>query len=154
MRVLLDLITIALVGLTTVVAAWTVVHGFTRARLRPMLAIGGSIALAGALQLVASAETAEGPTPLPTVPTTVSTAPEATPTPTNSPTNSVAPTTPAPSATASASPGPADSDGYDPGAGPRSDGKGTGHRGGITKSAPARPSRTTASTEAPAERHR
>jgi hypothetical protein len=156
MRVL-DLITIVLVGLTTVVAAWTAVYGFTRTRLRLMLSLGGTIAIAGALQLVASsAGASEGPPPLPTVPTAVSTAPEATPTPTptNSPTNSVAPTTPAPNATASANPGPTGSHGYDPGAGPRSDGRGTGHRGGIPTSAPARPSRTTASTDAPAERPR
>lgn len=52
MRLILDVITVAVVGFTTVVAAWMVVRGVRRTSPRLMWAVVGTTAVAGLLQWV------------------------------------------------------------------------------------------------------
>ncbi len=84
---ILDLVTITLVGFTTVIAVWMVVNGLRRTRLRLVLSVVGTVAVAGMLQVVvSSADATEArmtpvPSSTPLPPDPVTTEPQQTPPP-------------------------------------------------------------------------
>ncbi len=81
MRLILDVITVAVVGFTTVVAAWMVVRGLRRTSPRLMGAVLGTTALAGLLQWVGPPVAADEPAGPPAVGTTGATTPRFPPVP-------------------------------------------------------------------------
>ncbi|MBL8927654.1 MAG: hypothetical protein JNM77_15690 [Pseudonocardia sp.] len=70
MRLILDVITVAVVGFTTVVAAWMVVRGLRRTGPRLVWAVLGTTAVAGLLQWVGPPVAADEPAGPPVVGTT------------------------------------------------------------------------------------
>lgn len=81
MRLILDVITVAVVGFTAVVAAWMVVRGLRRTSPRLMWAVVGTTAVAGLLQWVGPPVAADEPAGPPAVGTTGPTTPWVPPVP-------------------------------------------------------------------------